>query len=331
LTYSTNTELYLDGQLAATGSPVTIIPATNTWTNGFYVGSDDSGFEQFRGIFLYLELDNTNLVAEYGTSYFTESWDTSTNAYYAWLNGDGGADFMSSAAALSPHGFVTHPITGTNVYLTNVSSQVVPGYGLTFTFTIEGGSNGWKYDVFAATNLIGPTLTNTLWTWLGQGTNGGIYQITNQTSVHSYYVLGGPRLAPDGSGATVAYEALVPSWHDAQIVTEDDDIVVYGAPLATSGSSESCPGAYTGYINYTLAAPLWGWPPSTNTTVYTASDTNRTNTKIEYMGAYGDEGCGQTTVTIPYPPYSPFYRFTIYFTNDVPETNYTITLSGFNP
>jgi hypothetical protein len=114
-------------------------------------------------------------------------------------------------------------------------------------------------------------------------------------------------------------------------VTFEDDIVVYGAPLFGSGSSGTCPGAYAGYVIYTLAAPVWGWAPDTNTTVYTASDTTRTNTKVEYVGAYGDEGCNQTTVTIPHPAVSPAYRFAIYFTNNVPTTNYPITLSGLTP
>jgi len=110
----------------------------------------------------------------------------------------------------------------------------------------------------------------------------------------------------------------------------DFDIVVYATPIVSSGSSGSCPGAYTGYVTYTLAPPTWGWAPNPNLTVYTASDTTRSNTKVEYVGDYGDSGCHKVTVTVPYPAVSPAYRFTIYFTNNVPSTNYPITLSGFN-
>jgi hypothetical protein len=109
-------------------------------------------------------------------------------------------------------------------------------------------------------------------------------------------------------------------------------IVVYGTPIVSGGSSGTCPGEYAGYVNYIKTAQQgWGWAPSTNTTIYTASDTTQTNTKVEYVGDYGDEGCNKTTVTIPYPAASPVYRFTIYFTNNVPSTNYPITLTGFNP
>jgi hypothetical protein len=334
LTYSSNSMLYLDGQLAATGGPVTIVPATNTWTNGLFVGSDALGYEQARGVFWYLEFDNTNLVEFYGTNHFTENWEWLTNGYDAWLDSLGGGfgRRMMSQGMLMSYSSLSDCITGTNVYLTNVSSTVVPGQGVTFTFGIEGGSNGVPYDIFCTTNLVGPKLTNSVWTWLGQGTNCGMYQVTNQASINSFYVLGTPLLAPDGSGFTVAYEALIPSWHDPEIVTKDDDVVVYGAPLFGSGSGATCPGPYKGIVNYIKSvSQSWGWEINTNATVYTATDTNRTNTKIEYVGAYGDVGCGQTTVTIPYPAVSPVYRFTIYFTNNVPTNDYNITLHGFNP
>jgi hypothetical protein len=119
-----------------------------------------------------------------------------------------------------------------------------------------------------------------------------------------------------------------------QVYTMSPDLViqVYGTPVSSSGSLGTCPGQYTGYVSFTKTLQQgWGWAPSTNTTIYTASDTTRTNTKVAFLGKYSDSGCAQTTVTVPYPAYSPAYRFTIYFTNNVPTTNYPITLSGFNP
>jgi len=110
-------------------------------------------------------------------------------------------------------------------------------------------------------------------------------------------------------------------------------IVVFGLPKASNGMQGTCPGSFVGYVNYTKTiAQGWGWIPSTNTTTtFTASDgSGRTDTKIGYMGKYGDTGCDQTTVTVPNPPFSPSYRFTIYFPNNVPTTNYPIVLTGFN-
>jgi hypothetical protein len=68
---------------------------------------------------------------------------------------------------------------------------------------------------------MGSNIVNSSWTWLGQGTNSGIYQITNQPSLpsvrvfgappsaYSFYLLGTPQLASDGSGFTAAYESLI--------------------------------------------------------------------------------------------------------------------------
>jgi hypothetical protein len=211
LLYSTNTLLFLDGKLAATGGPVKFVPNTNTWTNGFYVGSDDLGYEQFRGTFLYVELDTTN-VEPYlgGTNYYNDDWSYMTNGYYTWLDGGGGSgDDLLSGGSLNHNGSSGECIFSNAVYLTNMTSTNIPGQGATFTFTIEGGSSGAAYDVFSVVSLVGPTPGNAVWTWLGQGTNCGIYSVTNQPEAQTYYILGTPLLASDGSGLTVAWERLV--------------------------------------------------------------------------------------------------------------------------
>ena len=113
-----------------------------------------------------------------------------------------------------------------------------------------------------------------------------------------------------------------------------DPVTVFGLPLLGGGSQGTCPGPFAGYVNY-INPPQqgWGWAPDTTNgnTVFTAVDTNRTNTKIQYVGAYGDAGCNQTSVTVPSPAISPVYRFAIYFTNNVPTNAYAITLDGFKP
>lgn len=111
-------------------------------------------------------------------------------------------------------------------------------------------------------------------------------------------------------------------------------ITVMGTPLLGSGSQGTCPGPYTGYVHYSKPISQgWGWAPISGATTLTAADgSGRTDTKVQYLGLYGDNGCAQTSVTIPYPPYSPVYQFAIYFTNNVPtSTNYPLVLTGFNP
>ncbi len=109
-------------------------------------------------------------------------------------------------------------------------------------------------------------------------------------------------------------------------------ITVYGWPVVSSGNQGSCPGAYAGYVNYIKTVSQgWGWAPTAGTTLHTASDGNRTDTKVQYVGKFGDVGCNQTIVTVPHPTYSPKYRFSIYFTSNVPTNSYPITLVGFDP
>jgi hypothetical protein len=109
-------------------------------------------------------------------------------------------------------------------------------------------------------------------------------------------------------------------------------VTVFGFPVVSSGNSGGCPGAYAGYVNFTKAITNgWGWAPSsTNTTLFIATDNNRADTKIQYVGKYGDIGCNATSVTVPYPAPSPKYRFTIFFTSNAPTNAYAITLTGFD-
>lgn len=109
-------------------------------------------------------------------------------------------------------------------------------------------------------------------------------------------------------------------------------MVVFGAPVVSGGGASSCPGKYSGYVTYSPPSG-WGFLPASGATVLTATDTNLTTTKVQYLGCYGDNGCDQTTVTIPYPAISPQYFFYIYFptNSQVPTNAYALNLVGFNP
>lgn len=109
-------------------------------------------------------------------------------------------------------------------------------------------------------------------------------------------------------------------------------VTLFATPIASSGSSGTCPGSYIGYVSYTKTiASGWGWAPTSNTTIHTITDPNRTDTKIQYRGKLNDIGCDQTTSTVPDPTFSTKYRFTVYFKNNVPSNTYSIQLDGFNP
>jgi hypothetical protein len=150
----------------------------------------------------------------------------------------------------------------------------------------------------------------------------------NDVGYYSCNVLKDIEVVPTRAASLMVYTSSI----DPQ--TGVDPIVVFGFPLSGGGSQGSCPGKYTGYVNYTKTISNgWGWAPDTSNgnTVFTASDTNRTDTKIEYGGKYGDNGCNQTSVTVPSPAGSPTYRFAIFFTSNVPTNAYAITLDGFKP
>ena len=117
------------------------------------------------------------------------------------------------------------------------------------------------------------------------------------------------------------------------VVVSGTPIVVFGGPVHGGGTQGTCPGKYAGYVNYTKTISQgWGWAPTNGATVFTAADgSGRTDTTVVYGGINYDSGCNQNSVTIPNPPYSPVYRFSIYFPSNVPTTNYPIVLTGFSP
>lgn len=146
------------------------------------------------------------------------------------------------------------------------------------------------------------------------------------------YITGSSVVAANVSSATAKSSMMTASAGGiTPCMTGGGPITVYGTPLLSNGSSGGCPGKYAGYVIYSKPVSQgWGWTPTG--TVHTVTDTNRTDTKVQYFGAYGDYGCAQTTISIPNPTFSPVYQFAIYFTNNVPTNAYPmVLLTGFNP
>jgi hypothetical protein len=195
--------------------------------------------------------------------------------------------------------------------------QLVP-IGSNTTFTVVATNGPLAYQWLRNGNAIGGQTNDSL--------NIGNAQVAD-VGLYTCNVFKDTEFVPTRAASLMVFTSSI----DPQ--TGVDPIVVFGTPLAGSGSQGTCPGSYTGYVNYTKSLPQWGWAPDTSNgnTIFTATDTNRTNTKIQYGGAYGDNSCNQTTVTVPNVPISPVYRFTIYFTNNVPTNAYPITLDGFLP
>ena len=221
LTYSsTNVSLYLDGQLA-TNDPggLSVWPGNDVLATGFYVGSDSNGVLQANGLF--------NKVATYNYPLNSNDVQTIFNWNYTWyeiMPWNQAMFNIVSAPSSAPNGAVPDVIIGpgylqltnsgtgitsSNVWITNVVAAAT-GSGtnnMVLTFTIQGGSNGVPYDVFANSVLSFGT-NGTPWAWMGQGYHGNTYQLTNLPNTACFLILGTP-LDSDGDGLTDAYELLV--------------------------------------------------------------------------------------------------------------------------
>jgi hypothetical protein len=101
-------------------------------------------------------------------------------------------------------------ITRTDPQITNMSvmPDVSGDGGYTFSFNIEYGTNAVPYDVWSVANLIGNSIFNSSWAFLGEGTNCGAYSLTNQPAGGSFYFLTPPGYTTDGYGTPAAWYGL---------------------------------------------------------------------------------------------------------------------------
>ena len=87
-----------------------------------------------------------------------------------------------------------HDITcspGGPVYITNIFATLQDDGMTTFSFDIQGGTNGVLYDIFA-TDVVTNSLANHTWNWIGQGMTCNTYSFSNQPPDLSFYILGVP-------------------------------------------------------------------------------------------------------------------------------------------
>ncbi|MDE3100209.1 MAG: hypothetical protein KGJ88_12125 [Verrucomicrobiota bacterium] len=223
LTYSgTNVSLYLDGQLA-TNDPggLNVWPGSSVLAGGIYFGSDTNGSEQANGLFNTIETYNypldSNDVARIYNHQRTVYEINPYNIAYMDINQAPSnpstnmvtPDVITGAGYLQANGAAANNVYGTNAYnvwITNVTATVVGNGTTAVSFTIEGGSDGAMYDVFATGSLQG-ALTNDVWFWMGQGGHFTNYTV-NVTSQNAFLILGTP-VDSDNDGLTDAYEKLV--------------------------------------------------------------------------------------------------------------------------
>ena len=119
----------------------------------------------------------------------------------------GTPDVITGAGYLQWVAGAPYSAQNTNVWMTNVLAHTTGNGSMSVTFSIEGGTNGQFYDVFATTALVSP-ITNGIWYWMGQGLRTNTYNIPNLTNSTVLFILGTPHDS-DGDGLTDAFELLV--------------------------------------------------------------------------------------------------------------------------
>jgi hypothetical protein len=237
LTYSTsNTALYLDGALSATGAVVSVYPGPEVTTNGFWIGSDSDGGSQLHGgiddIYAFdSALNSTNIALLYGyfhglyginpynlkSALHSATSYPSFGPYFNAVTGNGNLTLVTTNA--------TNCFVSSDVWITNVTAWAT-GSTMTVQFSIVGGSNNVPYDVFANSDLTFSSETALAWKWMGQGYHCSTYTLTNLLSSSCFLLLGTPR-DTDADGLTDAYENLV-SKTDPNNPDSDGDGVIDG-------------------------------------------------------------------------------------------------------
>ena len=99
-------------------------------------------------------------------------------------------------------------ITNVPLYITNVVAVLDTNTGTTVTFDVQGGTNGFLYDIFTTTALMGTNAIISQWFWLERGPTCSTYEYSGQHFTNAFYVLGGIEDA-DNDGMTDAWEQLV--------------------------------------------------------------------------------------------------------------------------
>jgi hypothetical protein len=269
LTYSaTNSDLYLDGALMTNGLPAIVHPGLDVLTNGFYIGSDNTGTLQAHGTLDDIYAYNYPLDA--GTVSNLFNWQVpfyrlnpvntvpNPNIHSAPSSPETTPTFnaVTGSGDLTPLSTnTTSCISSSSVWITNIVATKA-GTNMNVTFTIAGGSNGVPYDVFANSILNVSSTTNAPWAWMGQGYQCVTYSLTNLPGTSCFLILGFPT-DTDQDGLTDAYERLVSKTDPFNPDTDGDGMldgweVVWGFDALTDDTGQSAKRS-----NYTY--DLTGW------------------------------------------------------------------------
>jgi len=205
------------------------------------------------------------------------------------------------------------PQSVVNTTNTDASFSVYAVAGPPFT------TNGLTYQWQVNTTLLDPMDPNTNWfNCTCPGATTSSIEITNvQLSDVGYY-----RVLVSAPGTTTVTSAAP----YLQVVIPGS-IIVNGTPIGGHGPASPCTGGpFVGYIPFTNFYIV-----SNMSLSITAKDHVPTpNSRIAYLGFYGDPGCGVQTVTKPPPHISNKYQFNLYFQGSIPSAPRPYPIELFN-
>jgi hypothetical protein len=226
---SSNSFLFTNGVLAASGSGVTNVPSAAVCSNGVFFGSD------FAGSPSSLAMGDLELVRAYDgpmpESLIYGSYTNALAKIQTWESGGGGEGLMGGGG----DGLVLDDGGGSGLMdggeggesfgpATNGLRFSPPGFlGTNMVSTILGGEEGWWYDIFRATSLVGNAMVNSTWTWAGQGTNNGSYLLPYVSSPHAFHMLGSWE-DTDFDGLSDAFEKLISRTSTNSVDTDLDGV-----------------------------------------------------------------------------------------------------------
>lgn len=235
----TNSALYINDQLAATGGGFLSIPPNAAPYTSLVVGSDLSGGSVVSGQVEELSIFSGGRVlprlnhpfglepdweiSDYYNSHApTASLGPITDAELAAQAAERAASLAAlqnaaprmSALAMDNVTPATDALNGCGaggpVYFTNFGCSFDPVAGWTVSFSIAGGTSGRPYEICMTTNLAPSDSTGHVqWSWLGRGYACNSYTFTGQPDAGAFYILGDATVDPDGDGLSTPYELWV--------------------------------------------------------------------------------------------------------------------------
>lgn len=237
LNYSpTGTVLFVDGELAASGTGTYPVPpgvaglvvgsaVDGTDAAGGYVDKVATFAKPFTLAAVRFHYNGNADEAAMGPV-SAEEWAAELAMREEWAkqktqleeSSGGGMQMMMMAGGTS------ECYTNAPLHITNIFSAFNTNTGWTVQFDIQGswdGTDAALYDIFCATNIIGSHITNSQWFWLERGPTCATYQYVQQPEARTFYILGTPKDS-DGDGLTDAWETLVTKSRQEEEDTDGD-------------------------------------------------------------------------------------------------------------